>query len=99
MRDDLTDSERIAIVQQLLRAIARASRYGAYRGNCFSRSLALIRLLRMRGIESDLRLGARSVDGQMEAHAWVERHGIVLNDAPDVAARFRVFYPVARFKI
>lgn len=59
--------------------------------NCLLRSLVLVRLLRQRGIEADLRFGVRKGSGRFEAHAWVERAGVVLNDAPDVALRYRAF--------
>ena len=83
--------DRDLTADQLVRAVARAARYGPYAGNCLSQSLVLMRLLRRSGIESTLRLGARTGDGTMEAHAWVETDGVVLNDGPDVAARFAPF--------
>lgn len=58
------------------------------RGNCLSQSLALTWLLRRRGLSPTLRLGARLIDGQFDAHAWVEYDGRVLNDTQDVGARF-----------
>ena len=58
------------------------------RGNCLSQSLALTWLLRRRGLEPTLRLGARLADGKFDAHAWVEHDGRVLNDSQDVGARF-----------
>jgi hypothetical protein len=47
---------------------------------CLTRALALARLLGRRGIVTDLRIGVRTEDGRLEAHAWVESMGRVLND-------------------
>ncbi len=66
-------------------------RYAPYKGNCLSRSLALSWLLRRQGIESDLRIGVRNHEGEFQAHAWVECQSQVLNDASDVASRYRPF--------
>ena len=45
-------------------------------------------MLASRGVPTELRFGARRALGQVEAHAWVELDGRVVNDAPDVADRF-----------
>jgi hypothetical protein len=54
-------------------------------------SLALLRMLRTRGIDAELRLGARNVTGKFEAHAWVELGGVALNDATESGAAFVPF--------
>ncbi len=61
------------------------------RPNCLTRSVALWWILRRRGIESALRIGVRTAAGHLEAHAWVELGGLVLNDDPDVGERFSPF--------
>lgn len=61
-----------------------AARRGVFRSNCLHRSLTLWWLLRRRGLENELRIGVRKGSDQMEAHAWVEYAGEVLNDAPAV---------------
>lgn len=58
---------------------------------CLQRSIALWWLLQREGIETRLVLGARKVQGEFQAHAWVEYEGEVLNDRPDVRARYAVF--------
>ncbi len=35
------------------------------------------------GVIADLRIGVKKLDGQFEAHAWLEYEGIVLNDYND----------------
>ncbi len=68
-----------------------AAAYGLYRATCLPRSLTLWWLLGCQGISTELRLGARQVAGQFEAHAWVEYQGAVLNDTEDVQQRFATF--------
>jgi hypothetical protein len=79
------------VAASLTSGLRRAARFGPYRGNCLSQSLSLLWALRRRGIDADLRLGARMTDGMFSAHAWVERRGRVLNDTPDVTVRFAPF--------
>jgi hypothetical protein len=80
-----------AVVDALARALVRTERHSPVPGTCLSRSLALQWLLARRGIASDVRLGARIVDGRLEAHAWVERGGTVVGSRADLAARFTTF--------
>ncbi len=48
-------------------------------------------LLRRQGVASELRIGVRKEQGRFEAHAWVEREGVALNDGSDVNVRFAAF--------
>jgi hypothetical protein len=82
------EHDRVAIAVD---AVRRAERYGLYGGTCLSRSLALRYLLGRTGIATDLRFGGHRRDGQFEGHAWVERHGVPLNDTPDVGRRMSTF--------
>jgi hypothetical protein len=77
--------------RQCAQAVSRAARHGLWHGNCLSQSLVLLRLLRRQGQPGQLRIGARNSGGRLEAHAWVESDGTVLNDAPDVVERFPPF--------
>ena len=46
-------------------------------------------LLRRRGIDSDVRIGVRGdTQGEIQAHAWLEWNGEVINDAGDVASQY-----------
>ncbi|HEV2299762.1 MAG TPA: lasso peptide biosynthesis B2 protein [Candidatus Acidoferrales bacterium] len=73
------------------RMIEAASRHGIARGNCLSRSVALWWLLRRKGINAELRIGARRAGEGLEAHAWVELGGTILNDEDDVRESFAIF--------
>lgn len=50
-----------------------------FRTNCLEQSLVLCRVLRRRGLNADLRIGARKEAGRFEAHAWVEVAGNVID--------------------
>ena len=62
--------------------------------SCLPRALTLWWLLRLRRMESDVRIGVRHEEGRLQAHAWVEGNGTVLNDKPDINERFAAFDPI-----
>jgi len=72
-------------------ATARVTRYSWVPGNCLSRSLALLYVLRARGHDAHLHLGVSLAGGVFAAHAWVTHGGTVLNDTQDVATRYAPF--------
>ena len=80
-QEDSTDP-RLAFEQTRLtaRMVNAAGRHAWPSSTCLEKSLALWWLLRRQGIESDLRIGARKLDGKFEAHAWVERESIAVNE-------------------
>jgi hypothetical protein len=79
------------LAQVQARMVQIAARHGLYRATCLRQSLALWWLLRYRGVETNLRIGVKSADSGLEAHAWVELQGQPLNDDLDVHLRFRPF--------
>jgi len=68
-----------------------ASRHGPYTATCLRQSFALWWLLRRRGLPAELRIGVAKVDAQMQAHAWVELAGRVINDRATVADDYAVY--------
>jgi hypothetical protein len=78
-------AERVAT---LLNATAR---HLPFEATCLERSIGLWWMLRRRGYEADLRLGARLEAERFEAHAWIERGGVVLNDAAGEYLSFSSF--------
>jgi hypothetical protein len=50
-----------------------------FRISCLELSLVLCRMLRQRGMNADLRIGARKEANRFEAHAWVELDGTVID--------------------
>jgi hypothetical protein len=76
-------------------ATARVTRYSWLPGNCLSRSLALLWLLRRSGHDAELHLGVSLAGGAFAAHAWITLAGRVLNDTQDVASRYVPFSSAA----
>lgn len=70
--------------------VRAAGRYHIHPMSCLRRALVLQWLLEKQGISTDLRFGARSVDGQLQAHAWLERNGELVSEPEIVYERFAV---------
>lgn len=64
---------------------------GPFKGNCLSRSLLMMTILKRQGINSQLLIGVRFEGSEFKAHAWLERNGKPLNESKDVRQRFSVF--------
>lgn len=69
-----------ARVLALARLVNAASRHAPVVNTCLHRSLALWWLLRRRGIDGQLRFGARKRNGELEAHAWVEYRSVIVSE-------------------
>jgi hypothetical protein len=76
-------------VQHVAWLVALASRVLGTR--CLARSLTLTRILARRGVASELRIGVRPINQELEAHAWVEWKGTVLGDSPAGLHRYSAF--------
>lgn len=74
------DAPRQNLIDVSVRAVDRAAAYSPWPSACLTRSLTLMYLLRRRGVATDLKIGARLQNGALDAHAWIERDGVVLND-------------------
>lgn len=57
---------------------------------CLQRALTLVWLLRRHGGAGRLRIGVRRTDQGIDAHAWVEVAGSVVNDSPHHCSEFVV---------
>ena len=86
-----TNASLAECAQVIARMQAAAARNLFFTTNCLEQSLVLWWLLRLRGIASELRVGARKDSGRFEAHSWVEFDGKVLNDAGEVHLHFVPF--------
>jgi hypothetical protein len=83
-------------------AVDAAARHSPFPVTCLTRSLLLAWLLRRRGVPTVLRIGVRIVDGTLDAHAWLERDGLPVNDRPGVADDYPPFHqplPAAAFNL
>jgi hypothetical protein len=67
-----------------------AGRVVPFSSTCLTRSLALVWLLRRRGVHGELRLGVRTTADGFGSHAWVEHEGRPVNDTPIVSESFTV---------
>jgi len=85
-----TDSSetQIALVAHMVNA---ADRHGLVHPSCLVKSLTLWWLLGRQGITSELRVGVRKEGGNLEAHAWVERNGIALNEPEERHRHYAAF--------
>jgi len=72
-----TDTLNIAKRIARLEAVTAANLF--FRTSCLEQSLVLCRLLRRRGVNATLRIGARKEADRFEAHAWVEVAGNVVD--------------------
>ena len=84
-------SGRIAETTQ---TVELASKHTVVGNTCLHRSMALWWLLGRRGVDSSLRFGVRKDGDHLNAHAWVEHQGIVVNDQPTVG---KDYMPLASF--
>ncbi|MBB6499304.1 lasso peptide biosynthesis B2 protein [Pedobacter cryoconitis] len=60
------------------------------KGRCLSQSLVMRFLLSRKGISSELKIGVSQSKGRFDAHAWLEKEGVLLNDHPSVIANYFV---------
>ena len=68
--------------------VKAASVHGLCSATCLPQSLLLWWFLKRRGIDGDLRFGVNKTENQLEAHAWIEVHGVPVNDTEDVQERY-----------
>lgn len=87
-------SEEVAnaeLVKMAVRMVNAAARHGWGQPSCLEKSLALWLLLRQQGTVSSVRIGARKDGGKFQAHAWVERDGVALNEPGDEHRHYATF--------
>ncbi len=70
-------AELAALTARMVRA---AAHHGLGSPSCLEESLVLVYLLRVQGIDSQLRIGVKKNIPKFEAHAWVECGGVALNE-------------------
>ncbi len=63
--------------EKLAWSVAAVSRYIPH-ATCLTQALALKVLLARHGHPSEVRIGVAKQDGQLKAHAWLERNGRIL---------------------
>lgn len=81
-------ADSMAQAKSVAHMVAIAANRGIYHGTCLRRSLLVLYFLRRLGVPGVIQFGVRLVDGTLEAHAWVEWQGVIINDEADVRERF-----------
>ena len=71
-------STTMADAQRIAELAAIAGRRGPLNTTCLRQALAVQWWLRRRGLDAQLRIGARKVGDSLDAHAWVELDGTPL---------------------
>ena len=90
-----TDRQDLAEAQHIARLVLAAANRNPFRPNCLARSLVLCRLLRLRGLAAELRIGVAAPGGTFSAHAWVEHSGIALAEPGTTSERYASFDDLA----
>ncbi|MBY4895278.1 lasso peptide biosynthesis B2 protein [Rhodobacteraceae bacterium N5(2021)] len=63
---------------------------------CLRRALLAHWYLHRCGHPAELRIGYRKASGKVIGHAWIELHGQVLGDDPEVSAAYPIRFPAAQ---
>lgn len=80
--------------RRVIRITERVARHHLRPMNCLRRTLVEKRLLERRRVGCRLHIGVQASEQSIQAHAWLtDAAGTVLNDAPDVVARYRELTP------
>jgi hypothetical protein len=85
------DTSASIIADLTARMVRAAVRNSPGHPTCLDESLALWWLLGRQGVRSDLRIGVRKDGEKFEAHAWVERDGVALNEPEAKHQHFAAF--------
>ncbi len=92
LSDSMGDAHRfLSLVEcrTLVRLLDRATRYHYRPMNCLRRCLALKDLLAYYNTPCSVRIGVRmSSQSELQAHAWVEVEGEVINDTKEVVGTY-----------
>ena len=80
-----------ADAEHIVEQVDRVARHLRLRSPCLVRSTTTQHLLARRGMTTDLRVGVRRVGGALDAHAWLEMDGVILNDTPANCAAYTAF--------
>jgi len=90
----ISETEILGRAREIARIVSIAAQHGLYKGTCLRRSLLAWWFLRREGIQSEICFGVRMIDRQLEAHAWVERNGTVINDSAKVHENYQALRDV-----
>jgi hypothetical protein len=95
-RKPAENTDSIKRSADLARIVNFVAARGLYRANCLCRSLVLLKAMHREGLPGELKIGVPK-DGNdrspalLNAHAWVECDGIIINDHKNVADQHAAF--------
>jgi hypothetical protein len=90
----VNETDRFQRAQEIASIVSIAAQHGVYKASCLRRSLLTWWFLRLEEINGQICFGVRMVNQRLEAHAWVEYHGRIVNDSQSVRSTFRVLEDV-----
>jgi hypothetical protein len=76
--------------KEITRIVAIGAEHGFFQASCLRRTFLDWVFLRRNGIQSSICFGVRRIGQQLEAHAWLEYEGIVINDVASVQENYLV---------
>ncbi len=79
-RESLEKEQIEAVVCRASEFVDCAARHHLYSMTCLRRSLTLQWLLSRNGLETRLEFGVRRQEGKLQAHAWLEYQGQVIDE-------------------
>ncbi len=79
--------------QHVYKLLGWAAQVHIFPMTCLEKSLALNWMLKRRGIQTQVKIGAQKVSAGIAAHAWVEMNDQVVGEAESVASNFKVLKP------
>ena len=91
---DLNENDASAYqkeVETITNLVSKAVWRWIYPSTCLPRSLTLFWCLRRAGFQAEFYIGVKKSEQVIEAHAWIEYLGKVLNDDPDIRKQFAPF--------
>jgi hypothetical protein len=94
MHTPASETEALQRAREIARMVTIAAQHGLYRGTCLRRSLLVWWFLRREDIQSEVCFGVQMIDHQLEAHAWVEYRGVVVNDLVDIHKYYKTLNDV-----
>ena len=95
-RIDLHDpeSDRLQRARDIARLVTIAAQRGLYKATCLRRSILVWWFLRKENIPSKICFGVRMLNQKLEAHAWVEYQGFVVNDSANVREDYQILQDI-----
>jgi len=85
----VSETEILGRAREIARIVSIAAQHGLYRATCLRRSLLVWWFLRRAGIQGKICFGVRMFNGKLEAHAWVEYNGTVVNDSANIHENYQ----------